>query len=230
LTSPERKFGLGRFSYMRAGMLAVVGVVQGLLLLSPGVAAASTACPGDEGIPTAASTADAAKALVCDINVIRERNDVHALRWNDTVARPAQAFAQELAARRSISHVGGDGSTVKDRIFATGYFDGFAAWLVLENVDWGSSAYSTPLATVLGWMQSTEHRRNLLDPQAEEIGIGVAPGELDGGPGNGFFYVADFAARGRNAKPRQHARANAKKACKSRTKRARKRCRSKTRV
>lgn len=199
-----------------------------MLLLSPGVAAASTACPGDERIPTAATTADAAKALVCDINVIRERNGVHALRWNATVAQPAQAFAQELAGRRAISHASSDGRDPKDRIFATGYFNGFAAWLVLENVDWGSNAYSTPLATALGWMNSDAHRANLLDPQAAEIGVGIAQGELDGRIGNGTYYVADFAARGTHA--RAHAKKRAKRACKSRTKRARKRCRSKTRV
>ena len=177
-------------------MLAVVGAVVGVLLLSAGIASASTACPTDQRIPTAASAADAAEALVCDINVMRERHDLRPLRWNDTVAQPAQAFATELAARRSITHESSDGRTPKDRIFATGYFDGFAAWLVLENVDWGSYAYSTPLATALGWMQSSAHRANLLDAQAEEIGIGVAQGELAGHPGSGTFYVADFAARG----------------------------------
>jgi uncharacterized protein YkwD len=171
-------------------------MVQGVLLFMAGSALASAACPSDERVPTAASAADAARALVCDINVIRERHDLGPVRWNDTVAQPAQSFAQELAVRHAISHTSADGRTPKDRVFATGYFDGFAAWLVLENVEWGSSVYATPLATALGWMQSTEHRANVLDPQAEEIGVGVVQGELAGRAGSGTFYVADLAARG----------------------------------
>lgn len=181
---------------MRAGMLAVVGAVLVILPSTPGVASASSACPGDERIPTPITSPDAARALVCDINVIRERHDLVPLRWNDTVAGPAQEFAQELAARRVISHESADGATPKDRVFATGYFDGFPSWLVLENVDWGSYAYATPLATAVGWMQSTEHRSNLLDPQAQDIGVGISQGGLDGRTGSGTFYVADFAARG----------------------------------
>lgn len=212
---------------MRAGTLAAVGIVQGLLLLTGGVASASSACAGDERIPTAATAADAGSALLCDINEIRGRHGLAQLRWNDMLAKPAQAFAQELAARQSISHVSGYGRTAEDRIFATGYFDGFPASLVLENVNWGSSLYSTPLATTLGWMQSDAHRANLLDPQAEEVGVGVAQGPLDGHAESGTYYVADFAARGGNAKA--HPRTKARKACKSR-KRVRKRCRAKTRV
>ena len=215
---------------MRAGMLAVVGAVLGILVFTSGTASASTACPGDERIPTAATTTDAGRALVCDINVIRGRHALAPLRWSDTIARPAQAFAQELAAGRSLSHESADGQTPKDRIFATGYFDGFPAWLVLENVDWGSHAYATPLATALGWMGSTDHRANVLDPQAQEVGVGVTQGELAGRSGTGIFYVADFAARGTavkavKAKPRR-------RACSTRKYRGahRNRCRSKTRV
>jgi uncharacterized protein YkwD len=211
-------------------MLAVVGVVQAVLLLTSGVAVASTACPGDQQTPSAASAADAAQALVCDINVLRERHNLRPLRSSDTVAQPAQQFANELAARHAISHVSADGRTVKDRIFATGYFDGFAAWLVLENVDWGSALYSTPVATAFGWMESNEHRANLLDPQAAVIGVGIAQGELAGRTGSGTFYVADFAARGetiKSVRSTKHRRACAKR---KRHRVTRKRCRARTRV
>jgi uncharacterized protein YkwD len=212
---------------MRAGMLAVVGAILAILLSTPGTASASTACPGDESVPTAVTAPDAAKALVCDINVVRGRYDLAPLRWSNTVARPAQSFAEELAGRHSISHLSADGATPKDRIFATGYFDGFPAWLVLENVDWGSYAYATPLATVVGWMESTEHRANLLDPQAQEIGVGVTQGELAGRPSSGTFYVADLAARGTYVKS-----VTKRRACSSRKYRRahQKRCRAKTRV
>jgi uncharacterized protein YkwD len=211
---------------MRAWTRAVVGVmVQGVLLFMAGSALASAACPSDERIPTAASAADAARALVCDINVIRGRHDLAPVRWNDTVAQPAQSFAEELAVRHEISHTSTDGRAPKDRVFATGYFDGFAAWLVLENVEWGSSVYATPLATAVGWMQSTEHRANLLDPQAQEIGVGVAQGELADHPGSGTFYVADFAARGDTIKSARTTRKRRTCTARKRHDLRRKRCR-----
>ena len=212
-------------------MLAVVGAVQGLLLLTSGAASASTACPGDERIPTAATAPSAASALVCDINAIRGRHDLKPLRWNDTVAQPAQSHASDMAAHGFLSHTSSDGRGPMARIAATGYFDGWPAQLVLENVEWGSYAYATPLATAIGWMKSDDHRAHLLDPQAQDIGVGVAQGPLTAGGVSGAFYVAVFAARGtvvRSAKLKQRRRA-----CSVRSKRHRlqhKHCRRKARV
>jgi uncharacterized protein YkwD len=181
------------------GRIAAAAAAMLIPLACSANAKAFAGCPSDTVQPTAATGAQATAALVCDINVIRARRGLRPLHARDTLAGAAQAFAQDLAAQRALSHISLDGRSATDRIFATGYFDGAASWLVLENVAWANDAYSTPLATATGWMQSTPHRANLLDPQADEVGIGIAPGQMDGVVTTGFFYVADFAARGNKA-------------------------------
>lgn len=198
-------------------------------------ATAFAGCPDDTAQPTSASGAQAAAALVCDINFIRVRRGLRPLGSSAALAGAAQSFAQDLAAQRQLSHVSSDGRSASDRIFGSGYFEGAASWLVLENVAWGNNALSTPLATALAWMQSDRHRANLLDPQAAEIGVGIAPGQI--ADASGFFYVADFAARGgRPAASRSAARP---RSCSARKRRAaqrkrhiarRNRCRARTRV
>jgi uncharacterized protein YkwD len=177
---------------MRAGRLAFL-VVGGLLLVTPGAASASVACPHDEQIPTAATAPDAIASLVCDINVMRGRNGVSPVRLDARLQAPAQDLASDMAANGFLSHTSSDGRTTFDRIVASAYALAAPSLIALENVDWGSGLYSTPLATTFAWMNSDAHRAHMLDPGMQDIGIGVAEGSLDGT--QGAFYVADFGTR-----------------------------------
>jgi uncharacterized protein YkwD len=177
---------------MRAGRLAGL-LVGGLLLTAPGAASASTACPGDDQIPTAATAPDAIAALVCDINVARTRNGLPPVRLDARLQPPAQDLASDMAANAFLSHTSSDGRTTLDRIMGSAYAAGASSLVVLENVDWGSGLYGTPLATTFGWMKSDEHRAHMLDPGMQDIGVGIAEGSLDGT--RGVFYVADFGTR-----------------------------------
>jgi uncharacterized protein YkwD len=179
---------------MRARTLAAPLLSLVALAATPVGAAGSTACPGDD---RASTGLEAAAALVCDINVLRARNDLAPVGWNWRLRLSAQDLADDMAANHFIGHVSSDGRTLWDRVAATGYFDGAPAPVVLENVDWGSSPYSTPLATASGWMDSAAHRAHLLDPDVEEIGIGIAEGAVRSDGVDGLFYVADFGTRGK---------------------------------
>ena len=178
---------------MRAGRLA--GLVVGGLLLTPGAALASSACPGDEQIPTAATASDAAAALVCDINVFRGNYGLGPVRLDSRLQSPAQDLASDMAAHHFLSHVSSDGRTARDRMTAAGYIDGTSDALVLENVDWGNSFYASPLATAFGWMKSDSHREHMLDPSMQDVGVGIAFGPMQDGGAGGVFYVADFGMR-----------------------------------
>jgi uncharacterized protein YkwD len=80
---------------------------------------------------------------------------------------------------------------------ATSYLRDVTSWSVGENLAWGQRHLATPRAMVRAWMQSAEHRANLLDRHFADVGIGVAagapvalePGELGG------TYVTDFGRR-----------------------------------
>jgi uncharacterized protein YkwD len=193
-------------------------LVVGLLVGAPAGASASAACPGDDQVPTAATSREAAAALVCDINVVRGQNGLGPVHLDDRLAGAAQDLASDMATHHFLSHVSSDGRTTEDRIVASPYVAGAASWLALENIDWGTDMYGTPLAATIGWTRSDEHRAHMLDPSITDVGIGIANGSTTAGGTSGVFYVADFGMRGSAAAAAAPAGAASKppRACSSR--------------
>jgi len=168
---------------------------QFVLLAFCSTASSSAACPGDSAQPTTASAYDAATALVCDINVYRAGNGLRPLRWDWQLWSAAQAHATDMAARQYASHFTPEGVGLVERVEATGYIPKGPNWFLAENLGWGTSYLSTPFAIVQGWIDSPEHRENILDPQVRDIGVGIAQGSISDGGQSGFMYVADFGMR-----------------------------------
>jgi uncharacterized protein YkwD len=69
-------------------------------------------------------------------------------------------------------------STPTSRLTAAGYCPSPKIWTVAENVYWGAPG-PTPYSAVRWWMGSEGHRKNILDPNLSEIGIGVVRGSPD---------------------------------------------------
>jgi len=83
--------------------------------------------------------------------------------------RAAQLHAQELARTRRISHVGRNGSRVRDRLRNQGY----PANRATESI----ALYATPEQSVRFWMNEGPrgpHRRNITWCQYTDAGVGVA--------------------------------------------------------
>ena len=206
-----------------SGRTAVAVAAAQLLLLAWGGGAASAACPNDGRIPTAASSSDAAAALLCDLNAYRARSSLAPLRSSAPLRDAAQDLASDMAQHRFFAHVSSDGRTLVERATDSGYIVPDFAWLVRENIGWGSLTLGTPAATALGWMRSDPHRANLLDTQVEDVGIAVAFGAPSAAGPNGVFYVADFGMRrGSNA---AHSTRTARRRCRATRKRAARRVR-----
>jgi uncharacterized protein YkwD len=97
------------------------------------------------------------------------------LAWNTRLEQAASAHAQDMAARRTMSHNGGDGSSVSDRVDRVGY-----AWSALgENV---SAGYKGVAEGLEGWMKSPGHCSNMMGARFREVGVGaaLAPGDTYG--------------------------------------------------
>ena len=98
------------------------------------------------------------------VNAARAENGVPALRMsNRRLNNAAQTRAAELVS--SFSHTRPDGRrcfTVLDENY-------ISYWACGENIAYG---YSTPQQVMNGWMNSSGHRANILDPDFTEIGIG----------------------------------------------------------
>lgn len=118
-----------------------------------------------QGEPLASSPAQEAIYLT---NLEREKAGLPPLKENPLLAQAAQAHADTMAAKDFFDHNDpGTGTSPADRISAAGYH-----WsVVAENI--GSGATS-PAEVVQGWMESSAHRANILNPRVREIGVGYA--------------------------------------------------------
>jgi len=106
-------------------------------------------------------------------NRIRAIAKLPALETSERLQAAAQAHAQDMAARRKMTHQGSRGSRPIDRIKAKGYPYRRAG----ENIAAGFSAVDRLME---GWMDSPRHKRNILGGFSQ-IGVGCAIDE-DGKP------------------------------------------------
>jgi uncharacterized protein YkwD len=193
----------------RLAALAAAG--QLLLLAFCASASGSVACAAGSVQTTSATAADAAAAVVCEINAARAGHGLPPLQANSRLAAGAQGLAADMAARHYFSHVTPDGVDLTGRIRPTGYIPASGTWSLAENLAWGANALATPAETVQGWMGSPGHRANILDPGMKEIGVGIAEGSFSADGPRGVFYVADFGSRASSnahAARRHHRRAH----------------------
>ena len=63
-----------------------------------------------------------------------------------------------------------------------------------ENIAWGSGSEGSPGNIMRDWMDSDDHRANILDGKYREVGIGTYTGTFKGRSG-ATMYTADFGTR-----------------------------------
>jgi uncharacterized protein YkwD len=123
-------------------------------------------------------------------NEFRRQHDRDKLATNKKLAKAAQDFADYMARTDRYGHQA-DGREPAERVSANEY----DYCLVAENIAqrYSSAAYETgPLVRgfVKGWIDSAEHRKNLLDPDFSEIGVGLARSQR-----SGRYYSVQLFAR-----------------------------------
>ncbi len=120
--------------------------------------------PTQPGAPPPASTSSDAITLT---NRERVNAGLSALSANGALNNAAAAHSADQAARNQMTHTGSNGSNAGDRIRAAGYQPG--TWG--ENV---AAGYTSASSVVAGWMGSSGHRANILDPAFTQIGVASA--------------------------------------------------------
>ncbi len=109
-------------------------------------------------------------------NLARRDNGVPPLRWNRQLTHAARWFSWDSTENRPsgfCGHQDSQGHAFNYRTSVFGYL-GFAA---AENAFCG---YVTPEYAIQGWMNSSGHRANLLNPNSREIGLGYYRRSSDG--------------------------------------------------
>lgn len=179
-------------------ILATIGALAALFVgLVP--SAGATACEGADKMPAALGAEGTAEVTACLLNEERTSRGLRPLRTNSILERAAGSYAGLLVREQHFDHVSPSGTTPLRRIKAAGYLRRARGYKVGENLAWGSGTYATPEQIVEAWMRSSGHRRNILDRDYREFGLGVtldAPVDL-GGETDAGTYVTAFGYRER---------------------------------
>src|SRR6202790_2246124 len=121
----------------------------------------------------------AERALFDDLNRERSAQGLPALQWDAALASAAREHAARMAQRNILSHQLPGEPQVQVRATQAGA----RFTTIAENI-----AVAPNSATIhSAWMQSPHHRENILDPELNEVGIGVVKGS------DGLFAVQDFS-------------------------------------
>ncbi|MFI1966205.1 CAP domain-containing protein [Streptomyces pathocidini] len=143
-------------------------------------AASPTASPSASKSATPSSSAPASgdTARVVElVNSERSKAGCSPVTVDEKLTKAAQDHSKDMAEHGTMSHTGSDGSDAGERITRAGY-----SWSTYgENVAYG---YSTPAQVMEGWMSSPGHKRNILNCDYKEIGVGLAQ------PGS--YWTQDF--------------------------------------
>ena len=157
-----------------------------------GVTACSSSTASAE--PTAANVRDVQRTVLCLVNRERTSRGLKRLRANTKLAKAATNHSRDMVRRSYFDHVSPNGGTVQDRIKHAGWFRGARSFSFAENIAWGGGELGSPKSIVQSWMHSAGHRRNILNGQYTQIGVGVAvgtPSEYDGAT-----YTTNFGHKG----------------------------------
>ena len=104
------------------------------------------------------------------VNDERRRKRLKTLNWDNDLARVARKYSQQMAKGNFFSHFDKNGNGVEERADAAKI-----SWSKIgENLFFCIGIEDFNAAAVRGWLNSPEHRRNLLGKDWTDTGIGIA--------------------------------------------------------
>ncbi len=135
--------------------------------------------PSPAPTPLSARTSVSARRVLQLVNEIRASGSrcgektfgpAGPLQGSDTLDSVAADHAADMARHDYFEHVDLKGNTPADRVRATGYRER----LVGENIAYGPTSAEE---VVSGWLHSTGHCENIMDPRFVQMGLAVATGQ-----------------------------------------------------
>jgi uncharacterized protein YkwD len=166
--------------------------------------AAAASCAGADLEADGLSEGQLRDSVTCLINEQRLAHGLRPVQVNFTLERAALSHSEEMVADGYFSHTSPQGTTFVDRIKWAGYMRRARAWLVGENLVWGSGEMSSPAAMVEAWMNSPAHRENLLRPRFQQVGVAAVRGTpMSSTDADGITVASEYGFR---RKGRKHAR------------------------
>lgn len=141
-----------------------------------------SAARAQASISSVSSNRSTAEQMLLAVNAERAKHGLVALTLNTQLSNSAQAYALKMQQTGLFQHKESDGTTLKERNEAAGYTN----WKIMgENLGKGQASVTE---VVREWMESPEHRANILKPEYRELGVGHAPGVTQ-------YWVQEFGAQ-----------------------------------
>ena len=170
-------------------ILALVAVLAPAAPAGAREAAAAGKCRGTEAPAGSIGTEKAERALLCLVNRIRAKRDLPTLHRRNDLDAPARAPSAVMVDAGCLKHrCPGEerlGERLSEYLAAGGQGYG-------ENIASGVGRSGSADTVLRAWMKDEGNRRNVLDPDFEHVGVGVARGTPTNPRGDGATYTADF--------------------------------------
>jgi uncharacterized protein YkwD len=157
-----------------AAVVAVVLTVFATILLAgakPASAGAATCAHSDDTRATA-SLAQLEKSVLCLVNQKRSSLDRHRLDRNGDLNQAAQRHTHTMLKKDCFKHQCPGEPGLGKRVHKSGYLDGANRWRYAEN----TGCALRPRDMLHAWLQTRFTRKNLLNGDFRDVGIGAGKG------------------------------------------------------
>jgi uncharacterized protein YkwD len=157
-------------------------VIAVALVALLGALVAPAAQSGKVGTRVALSSLES--GVLVELNKIRAQHGLQPVKISARLTAASEQHSKEMGLAGYFEHNSHDGTAFWKRIGRWYASKGFGYWSVGENLLW-SSPDVDPAGALQLWMNSPEHRANILTPRWREIGISAdhfaaAPGTYKG--------------------------------------------------
>ena len=135
--------------------------------------------------------------VLSDINAFRTSHRLAALTLSQPLTAAARQHSQEMATDGYFAHESFDGGAFWKRIQRYYPSSAWGYWSVGENLLWSSPDVDAHGALAM-WLNSPEHKANLMNPRWREIGVSAVHTSTAVGPYAGLevtIVTTDFGIR-----------------------------------
>ena len=123
-------------------------------------------------------------------NKTRRSHGIKPLCVDPTLTKAARAHSNEMIVKDYFAHASFNGTFLGERLDRSGY-----SWRTVgENIARGAGPSSMPDDRFKAWMESKGHRKNILNDDFREVGIGSVTGDFKE-QGRQTMYTVDFGTR-----------------------------------
>jgi len=186
---------------MQLRLALIASLTAAVLVVGPAPASAATydyllapltQCGGQKQTDTSLSTLDQENVMHCMHNYARIRTGRPKLAGNTLLHTSSDRKVWDMFRCRSFSHHACGLDTLY-HVHRVGYTR-CGSWRAGENIAWGSGTYGSVRAVMRSWVNSTNHRTNILDSRYRDLGTAMRKGPFSGRP-NAQVWTTHFGTR-----------------------------------